>query len=636
MPPYWRRWRRRRRPYYTWRSRKAFPRTFRRRRYRWRKRYWVSKKRKLKTIKIKEYQPKTIRYCKIKGLKCLFEGSCMRKSNNYWQYPRTIFPEKFPGGGGWGLQVMSLDSLYEDWKYLQNVWTSSNAGLPLVRLLGISLTFYQQPDIDYVVQIYNCWPMVDSSLQHANTHPQRMLLGKNKLIIPSVQTKPLRKRKKKKFVYPPAQMQNKWYFQKDICTTKFMMIAATACDLTHYYLSPTSESNNITLWTLNTNLFRNADFQHPSQTTGYQPRNSYYLYASKNGAGTPTKKDELVYLGDTRNYKQGTGITKDNWGNPFWTHYFGSIPQYTSSEPPTSDKWNEQNISKYLTEVHNPPFVTIRYNPDKDDGSTNKAYFVSNNRTTGDKSFDPPTDPALIIEGLPLPIMLWGWADWMKKLALIHRIDKEYILVIQTDKFSEKFPYYILIDDSFTQGLGPYDTQKTTEDELNWYPKFWYQQKSIESICTCAAGVNRLPDNRSLEAKYKYTVHLKWGGCPAVLEKAYDPCSQPKWAIPDTIASGFQIQNPSNDPSNLFYNWDVRRDIITQKALERVSKDRETDTMCSQTGCASDPPILLKTHQESPHETSSEEEEETSLQEKLLRLRKRHKQLLKQLLRLKT
>lgn len=635
MPPYWRRPYRRRRQ--RWRRRRPFRPAFYRRRWhrRWRPYFGVRKKKK--TIKIKQYQPKYIRTCKIKGLKCLFNGSAQRKSNNYWQYPRTVVPERFPGGGGWGLQVMSLSSLYEDFQYLENYWTVSNAGFPLARLIGTKLVFYQHEYVDYVVEVENCWPLVDTPLKHANSQPQRMLLGKKKIIMPSIQTRPLKRRKKKIFVPPPSQMYNHWYFQKDICNTKFLMITATACDLDNYYISPTWQSTCITLFTLNTNLFKNADFQHPSTTTGYQPKNSFYLYGSANGLGTPTKKDQLVYLGDSKTYTQGKAgnFDKANWGNPFYEHYHGTIPTYTSSEAPTSNVWSQTNISQYLTPTHYPPLVKIRYCPSKDNGSANRAYFKDNYRTTGDTSWDPPQDKNLIIEGFPLWIMLWGWPDWQKKLGLINRIDKDYVLVIQTDQFSEKFPYYVLLDDSFEAGEGAYNTPQTTEDLLNWYPKFWYQQKSVELICSCGPGVSRVGPDKSIQAKMSYTSIWKWGGCPSTLEKVYDPCSQPRWATPDNLTPGLKIQNPETDPTTFIYDWDVRRDFITPKATKRLKKHQTDDNLLHQsTGTASNvPAVLLQTHQENSQTSSSEEEEET-LQEKLLRLRRRQLQLHKQLLKL--
>ncbi len=129
--------------------------------------------------------------------------------------------------------VFSLDSLYEDFTLLQNYWSKSNAGMPLVTYQGCTLKFYQSEYTDYAVKIDRCWPMVDTELTHANSHPQRMLLDRKTLKIPALTTKRRRKPYKKIKIKPPSQMQNKWYFQKDICNQPLLMTTTTAISLTN-------------------------------------------------------------------------------------------------------------------------------------------------------------------------------------------------------------------------------------------------------------------------------------------------------------------------------------------------------------------------------------------------------------------
>lgn len=569
----------------------------------------------------------------------MFQGSADRLSNNYWQYPISFVPPGTPGGGGWGIMALSLASLYEDYQHLQCIFTSSNAGLPLIRYRGVRLTFYQHPYSDYVVEVDNCWPMLDTPLKHPNSQPARMLMGKKKIIMPSIETKPLKRRKKSIFVTPPTQMTNKWYFQKDICNTKLVMITATACSLTSYFLPNRATSNNCTIWALNTHTFKNADFQHPSQTTGYSPRNNTYLYSSTQ-TWACLKKENLIYLGDCKNYTAGIpGDTtkKDNWGNPFYKDYLKNTRTvYIGSKPPTDHSWQQTtaSIQQALQEMHSPIAYKMRYNPDRDTGEGNTAYFVDNYRTAGDSGFDKPRDPNRIIDGFPLWIMLWGWPDWIKKLAEIHRVDDDYILVIQTSFFTENLPYYVLLDDSFINGKSYYDTEQSTKDLLNWYPKFYYQQQSVENICKTGPGVSRVSSLLSIQAKMKYEFYFKWGGCPSVLEKVYDPCSQPRWPVPNNLNEGIQVQNPDSDPTKEIYSWDFRKDYITETALKRLKKDSiPIQLPCLPTGSRSDVQAL-KTPKTKDHQETSSEEEETTLNLKLLRLRHRQQQLHKQLLQL--
>nr|UJI58608.1 ORF1 [Anelloviridae sp.] len=648
MPPYWRgryyrrnRWRRRPQ---TWRPR-YFIRRRRRRRYR-RRRYWVRRKKLLK-FNIKQFQPYTIRKCRVKGLKCLFQGSADRLIYNYWQYPTSIVPEKTPGGGGWGLLVFSMASLYEDYEKIQNYWTQSNAGLPLVKFLGAKLTFYQHATMDYVVEIDRCWPMVDTPLKHANCHPQRMLMGKKSLIIPSQETKKLRHGKRKIFVPPPAQITNQWYFQRDVCNTKLLMIAATACDLKNYYLGKNWESNNITFYSLNTFQFKNHNFQHPRDTSGYKPKPNIYLYSLSNGSTSfPTTNTVLIYLGDSEEYKPGkagkvgtTEITREYWGSPFYTHYMnGDIPVYYSTKPPTDKEAfkNKESIRQNLTEIHGPLYTECRYNPDRDTGKGNVIYFLNNYSGVGDAAWDEPQDENSKITGLPLWVAIWGWSDWIKKLNLLPRLEDDQILCIKSPFISPPLPCYVLLDDSFIQGQSPYGLPLSGKYALHYYPQLNWQRQSEEILGECGPGVCRFDKSQAVQAKMGYQFLMKFGGCPSTLEKIYDPCSQPKWPTTSNISEGYEIQNPATDPSTIFNTWDVRRDIITMPAIKRLKKHKETDESLSiPTGSKSSPSaVLLQTHQETDDSSSTEEEKEKTLQSKLLRLRDQQRQLNQHLLKL--
>nr|UGV36269.1 MAG: ORF1 [TTV-like mini virus] len=641
MPPYWRRWRWRRRRRPTWYRRRR-PRTFiwrRKRRYR-RRQPWVRRKLKLSSIKLRQFQPKTIRFCKIKGIKCLFQGSSLRLGNNYWQYPTSFTPEGRPGGGGWGLLALSLSSFYEDYQHLQNIFTASNAGLPLVRILGFNLSFYQHDSVDYVVEIDNCWPMLDTPLKHPNCQPARMLMGKKRIIVPSTQTKPLRKRKKKVRVGPPSQLLNKWYFQKELCNTKLIMIAASACSLTNYFLPFRAKSNNCTNYCLNTNIFKNTDFQHYPLTTGYQPKNNYWLYSSTVPFDQIKTKDQLIFLGNPKTNEPGKpGIVEiTNWGNPFYTDYLtGKRETYLSTKGHNDNVWNSQsNIKQYLTPTHSNLVNKVTYNPDRDTGQGNIQYFVDNYRTQGDQGFNKPGDPNRTLDGYPFWISLFGWPDWIKKLAEIHRVDDDYIIVMSSDFFSQKYPFYVFLDEDFVKGKGPYQTPITDKDNQNWYPKFLFQHQSIENIIETGPGINRTQKLYSVEAKMGYTLKVKWGGCPSTLEKVYDPCSQPTWPVPSNFNEGLQVQSPETDPAKYFHTWDVRRGLITETALQRLKKDSDTlQSIPTDTRSKSDvPPVLLQTHQETTDEETTSEEEKETLKTKLLRLRRNQHRLQQQLLRL--
>ncbi len=187
MPPYRKRfyrnyYQRRRRRFRYRRPRNTFRRRWRLKRTNRRHRKVKKRKffRKKLKITVQQFQPSRIRKCKIIGTRCLFQGSPLRTSNNYTDYANSVTPKHVPGGGGWSIQTFTLENLFDDFQRLKNIWTESNAGLPLVRYLGCSFKFYQSAETDYLVHYDRCWPMVDTPYTHADSSPPGMFLKKKK------------------------------------------------------------------------------------------------------------------------------------------------------------------------------------------------------------------------------------------------------------------------------------------------------------------------------------------------------------------------------------------------------------------------------------------------------------------------
>nr|UJI58611.1 ORF1 [Anelloviridae sp.] len=671
MPPYWKR------PYrfnfYKRRRRWRFPRrgvrsTFRRRKYRRKRhrRYRKVKKRrfykkKLK-ISIQQFQPTTINKCKIKGTRCLFQGSPLRMSNNYTEYANSTVSPNVPGGGGWSLQVFSLENLYDDFLKLKNVWTKSNAGLPLVRFLGSKFKFYQSNSTDYIVNYDRCWPMKDTPIKHADSSPAGMFLKKNKITVPSRKTQLRKKPYKVKYIKPPAQMLNKWYFQQDLCKIPLLMLTTTSVSLRYPYCYANSKSNNISIHCLNTLLFQKPNFQNFPTTSGYSPKTGEYadhhdpplfdayLYAYHNPNPHPSQqsitvtKDNinslgLKFLGNTKTFDPGINISQNwvnepkSWGNPFFnTHLDIDTTEILFSDMKAIDASNlaKGSLTKtfYLTKT-DPLYYEYRYNPDTDTGSNNKVWLVSNSST---HKWDPPDNKNLIFEGFPLYILLWGWPDWIKKAKQVVDPDENYILVIQTDQFhGKKLPYYVMLDYTFIEGTNPYEEgtpehiPAPSEYNINhWYPKLEFQLQSIEKICQSGPGCSRPMNKEYLQAYCKYEFYFKWGGCPKELQKAYDPCLQPKWTTPDNIPGRLTIQNPNTDPKTEIYFWDWDSDYITEECISRVKQYTEINRA---TLSISDNSAQPKTKKTSPQDQSPTKEEKKKLQQQLNLLQQQRQQL---------
>nr|UGV36919.1 MAG: ORF1 [TTV-like mini virus] len=663
MPPFyyrrpWRRrwWRRKRtyrtrRPYRPWRLRKTFRTRHRLHRRRLRVRKFKKLKKKLKYLIVKEYQPKKIRKCKVKGFMCLFQCGPHRLNREWTQYINSFYPEFYEGGGGWSQIKFSLEGLYEQRELMRNKWTASNVLMPLVRYTGCKIIFYRAPEIDYICHYSICFPMLDTVYQHTNAQPNNMFFYPQKIIVPSLKTNPNGKLYIKKKIRPPEQMTNKWYFQVDLYKTPLLLLTTTAIDLSRYYLNPRSYSNNVTIQTLNTALFQNHNFiQTGMGTTWWGPKEGHYLYGTTNGDDDPTL-NQLIFLGQTRTYTLGKPIGMQNWsdysktnlqtenfGNIFYARYLHKeIGVFISTVPPsqlfanTSER-NTQASQKGVTKLDQNILITLRYNPDRDKGDTNKIYLVR----TSDREFgwSEPEDPDLEYEGYPLWCLMWGWIDWQAKYKKIQKVEENFILVLKTQAtFPQLQLPLVLIDKPFTNGHSTWlNEDRTIEDELAWYPKVKFQALSIENICESGPGVAKTTTN-SIEAHCRYCFYFKWGGCPNDLENIIDPSKQPHYPVPNQELQGPEIQDPESDARNEIWPFDVRHQMLTTKGAKRIKTDfKSTKYSFTDSKLQASPTTqerLSKIPTQDQTSTSEEEEETPEQQQQQLQLLKRTKYKLK-------
>lgn len=670
MPAYRRRKYRKRNYFYRRRprfSRRRTRKTFQRRRWRKRNNFWNKVKRlktykKLKKTKInlKVFQPKTVNKCKIKGYKCLFQGSCLRLSHNYIQGVYAQTPEWYPFGGGWSLLVYSLDSLFEDYNHLENIWTKSNAGLPLVRYTGCKFKLYQAENADYVFTYDNCWPMVDTIHKHADSAPSRMIQKKHKITVPSRQTQKRKKPYKTVRIKPPPQMTNNWYFAHDLHKLPLLMTTTTSVSLTTPFANENKMSPNVTLHCLNPLQIQNPNFQHPSSSTGWNPKwltngavtSPIYWYASLQTYNTNDKVTfvkQLIFLGNTKDNQPGielqeiankdkfTENTKKNWGNPFYHRYIERTEEqsYTiyfsfSTVVDLVNKLKQPQLNNdtfkdvNFTEVTGPIIYQITYNSAKDAGFKNKAYFIP---TIDQNNTNPTNNENLQLSGFPLHILLWGWPDWLKKLKLASNTENDYLLVIETDMFDEKLDKYILLDQDFLDGKDPYtpgeEFSTNYYNKNNWFPNLRYQTQSIEKICQTDPACYRPKFNNYVQSYCIYTFYFKWGGCPKELQKPYDPSLQPIWNTANNIHSRPEIQDPSTRAETHLFDWDWVKDYVTLPAIDRIKQFTTIFEPLSLTESKSEP----KT--QTAQKEKSEKEKKEAIQQLLQQLRKQ--QLLQQL-----
>nr|UGV39156.1 MAG: ORF1 [TTV-like mini virus] len=625
-----------------WRRHWRRPRTYFRRRY-WRNR-WVRRRRfkkKLKKLKLTQFQPKCIRKCTVKGPICLFQSTNQRLNNDFDLYELSMVPEHLPGGGGWGIKIFSLEGLYSEHVYARNVFTRSNKELTLVRYTGCKIKLYQSEYVDYYFSYSISQPMQSSLALYNSMQPNIHSLMQHKITVPSRKTYAKKKPYIQIKIQPPTQLQNKWYFQQDFAKQPLLMTMVTATSLNKYFIDPNDANTNMNITSLNVSVFQNRNFANPG--TGYWAKKigdkTFYLYASREvNPSSGLKVNMLVPLTDTKNYSGGKSFNEafpggqstqwNNWktswsqyqGNPFYPEYLdGTTKTYLIAQAPAtlfSGNYEKKEQTYSPVELTN----TIRYNPYADQGSTNQIYFKSN--TKEEVNWQPPDNPELTNENLPFWVLLWGFPDWHKKIKKHLHLESAYILTMTHEPATHQKEYLVPLSPSFIQGKSPYEPDEgpTGPDRSSWYPQLQYQNEIITAICSSGPGVARLPDNYTAQAIMKYYFYFKWGGNPPQMSAIDDPLKKPTYVIPSNKYTTNSLQNPATNPESILWNFDQRRDYLTPRAIQRLQKDKGTEKTVV-AGGSHFQDVQLQTSDSSEETTSEEEEAQTTLYEQLQRQR---------------
>nr|UGV36658.1 MAG: ORF1 [TTV-like mini virus] len=671
MPPFQRRfnyyWRRRpyfqRRKYRQRRPRRGF-RRYRRRAWVRKRHFRKRKQRKLKYIKLNQWQPLKIRKCRITGFLELFETAYGRVSNNWVATKESFIPPHQPGGGGWSIQQLTLGNLYVQNVYCMNYWSKSNRGYNLCRYFGVRIDLYRQDNVDWIFTYDLEEPLQITKYTYASYHPSKLLQYNKKIVIPSFQTAPHKKKKYyRKFIRPPKKLTNQWYFQNHLQNTPLLTFFATACSLQKMFISKTAKNNNVTLWTLNTKFFKHPRFQY--KLMGTQPfspdtegkqtlwgihRPSEPIDKNKIGSLTLLGAPALNDIGnDLNSTTSATSYTSQHWGNPFYfTFLTEAEPVYLLQNVPSGKtaitylfEMKQKEVSDPsitgLARKFEPLVVPVRYNPNKDKGIGNKAYFVKTNDKTK-KDWEPPQDSDLVIENFPLWLMLWGFQDYILRYNKITNLNENGLLVIRSPYFNEPFPAYVFLSDYFVNGQGPYGVDR---DEINlyerghWYPRWEFQKEAIEDLLMSGPAVSRPQLNESIQSHMKYQFFFKWGGNPSTMETVIDPNIQPVIPDPTSQLLNNEIVSPTTSIENFIYNWDTRRDTLTQAATKRIIQIPTNDeyVFTDGTTTTTDIPLPKKAKIE---ETEPSEEEETQVLQQLLLLQQHNQQLKQRFRQLKT
>nr|UHK04203.1 MAG: ORF1 [Torque teno midi virus] len=611
--PFW--WGRRRKPWYgrfrrRWRYRPYKKRRRTRRRFTRRRNFKSSRRRRRRKHKVrrkrqkiilKQWQPESIKRCKVKGYGCLVLGAQGRQfycwTNESANYPQP----KAPGGGGFGCEVLTLEYLYSQYKAHNCIFTRSNHYLDLVRYTGCEIILYRHPYIDFVFTYSIQPPFNINQFTYADIHPQNMLLRKHKKLVLSRATKPNGKLTVKVKIKPPKMLSTRWFFQKEFSSVPLVQLSAAACDFDYPRIGCCNVSQVMSVFYLNPQFWGQTDW-------GQYMAHAYMNIATgvpltgtfKNKQGKPEEITVGEYAGD-HPYYSSINYT----GGWFDTRFLNSYQVKKKG----SGQW-----LGYL------PLGVARYNPNEDTGEGNEIWLTSIQKGHFDK---PSKTPDFLLVGLPLWMGFYGFWNYLEYTTKAKDLFTTHMFVVKCPAIKRlsttiTSDYYPFIDQDFMNGKLPYDEYLSDNEKKFWYPTAAKQVVTINSFVQCGPFIPRLENQKAStwELNYMFKFYLKWGGPQTTDPPIDDPKLQPTYDVPSVLQKTVQIKNPKKQaPETFLHNWDFRRGYVTQRALKRMSENFQTDSSLE-----SDDSETPKKKQKISKALPNNQEQEEEIQDCLLSL----------------
>ncbi len=157
----------------------------------------------------------------------------------------------------------------------------------------------------------------------------------------------------------------------------------------------------------------------------------------------------------------------------------------------------------------------------------------------------------------------------------------------------------------------------------------------IEKICETGPATCKT-SKFSIEAHIGYCFYFKWGGCPNDLEHIKDPGEQEKYPTPNYELQGPEIQDPNAEYKYELWPFDIRRQMLTKKAKDRISQDQPITPITFTGSKLSATPQRKTTKIQALLQTPTQEEEDQTQeqQQQLQQLKHQQHKLKQQLYRL--
>nr|UHK06249.1 MAG: ORF1 [Torque teno midi virus] len=567
--PWFGRWRRRntRRKNYTRRRKRRRPYTRRRTRRttkgRRRRRYKV--RRKQKKLFIQQWQPECIRKCKIKGTSTIVLGAQGTQPRCYTVYKDEWTNPKNPCGGGFGVELITLQYLYKEHLYKNNIWTTSNDYWDLCRYTGCKIDFYRHPETDFIIVYDNQPPFTINKYTYMMCHPHMLLQRKHKKILLSKETNPKGPLKKRFRIRPPKTMKTSWFFQEEFANQGLVTLIASACNFRYPWLGCCNENQIITLYYIQPTFYKDTDWAQARTTTlTYKPYSNIpetltFKYYDNNKPQEYTMNHSLISTYDN-------SIGYDNG----WF---------------CSKVLRAYQVKQGQQEFGMTPCGILRYNPVIDSGEKNRMWLTS--IVTG--HWKVPAKDELIMEGYPLWLMLYGYTSYIKHVLKDDSYFTGYMLVIQSPALYRvsglaDTQFYPILDKNFIDGKDPGGITPVFKTTKHWYPTLRRQLESIAQIVNCGPLTPKYDQTRNStwQCNYFYSFYFKWGGSRPPQAEAEDPATKGKYPTANNIPEGIQIADPLKQTyQTVFKTWDYRRGSITKKALKRMYEHLSADETLS-------------------------------------------------------
>nr|UHK06045.1 MAG: ORF1 [Torque teno midi virus] len=535
----------------TKRKRRRFHRNKYRRPSRYRHRRRRKVRRKLKKLPLKQWQPRYITKCAIKGTNLFLLGGEGKQMCCYSDEKHAWTPIRAPGGGGFSIDHFTLQWLYTENIDGNNYWSHSNSTKDLCRYTGCNMIFYRHDRCDFIIHYSRKPTLQPDKYYYCNNHPRELLLRKHIKILHRSTIRPNAKQHLKIKMKPPRTMQTNWYVQSDFAERPLIELTIAAVDMTHAYISAVDTNQLITANCL-----------------------SLQMYSKTNWGATQT------------NYKPNANIPQQ------LTPYYGTTEGLKITIPSTYPECVSQDKGWFQTKILKAtkfkeqqvfPIWKVRYNPKIDTGHGNMIYAK---HVTQD-NHDPPThDKAVILQDKPLWQLFYGYTSYLQKIKPSENILKEYVVYIKSPYIypHKQVEPYLLLDQNFIDGKPPFDQELDAEQLKLWFPRIEHQQQIFNTIVECGPYIPKWGRQResSWDLHGRYTFYFKWGGEDTEEQDAYDPSTKTTYAIKNNITEAVQISDPSQQiPASIVHAWDYRQGIITKTALKRIRENLQTDETIS-------------------------------------------------------